>query len=471
MVELPSFAKINLGLKIGPRRPDGFHELRTVYQTLALQDVLRVQVQPGSGIEIRCSDARVPLDETNTCWKIAERVLAAVREDSARWGEPQIPRLRPSGSARDDKLEKDGHGTAKAVPLQRGNRRYGRAEAVTFQSGEPGSATPDGKSEALQGLACDNSNESGSPARDDNDEALQGSTRDGKRMSQGSTRGHESTALRGSARDGELTETAGEARLRASFAKVVIEIEKRLPVQGGLGAASSNAVATMLGLERALSIELGQADRLRIAAEVGSDLPLFLVGGTVLGVGRGEQVYPLPDLPRLHVVVVTPAVGVSTPRAFAHWDELGLASEANERRLTADGFARTINEFSQNLFDGLAQRIQQAERGPASGVPAGGGDRAETPLLDLVRTGIENDFERVVFPEHPELREVKELLVREGAQYASLSGSGSTLYGLFASEPEARSAAKRMRAAGHSAIATTSLTREEYWKQLEAIAE
>ncbi len=103
---------------------------------------------------------------------------------------------------------------------------------------------------------------------------------------------------------------------------------------------------------------------------------------------------------------------------------------------------------------------------PASGVPAGGGDRAETPLLDLVRAGIENDFERVVFPEYPELREVKELLLREGAQYASLSGSGSAMYGVFASSEEARASAERMIGAGHQAIATTSLTRAEYWEAL-----
>ena len=71
--------------------------------------------------------------------------------------------------------------------------------------------------------------------------------------------------------------------------KVVIEIEKRLPVQGGMGAASSNAVATMLGLERALGIELSPQDKLRIAAEVGSDLPLFLIGGTVLGVAAARR--------------------------------------------------------------------------------------------------------------------------------------------------------------------------------------
>src|SRR5439155_285445 len=81
---------------------------------------------------------------------------------------------------------------------------------------------------------------------------------------------------------------------------------------------------------------------------------------------------------------------------------------------------------------------------PASGVPVRiGRGRAETPLLDRVRTGIENDFEQVVFPQYPELREMKRVLEREGAQYASLSGSGSAIYGLFAS-----------RAAAEKAVAT-----------------
>ena len=114
--------------------------------------------------------------------------------------------------------------------------------------------------------------------------------------------------------------------------KVTVEIEKRLPVQGGLGAASSNAVATMMGLERALKKSLTGATRLRIAAEVGSDLPLFLVGGTVLGVGRGEEVYPLPDLGATPMVVVTPEVGVSTAKAFADWDRLAAPDNAAELR-------------------------------------------------------------------------------------------------------------------------------------------
>ncbi len=353
-VMIRSFAKINLGLKIGAARPDGFHDLRTIYQTLALHDVVRVEVQPGSGIEVRCNDPRVPLDESNTCYKMAERVLA----------------------------------------------------------------TASGSSES------------------------------------------EGPAVAGSG-------------------KIVIEIDKRLPVQGGMGAASSNAVATMLGLERALGLNLSPEEKMRLAAEVGSDVPLFLIGGTVLGIGRGEEVYPLPDLPAQHVVVVTPPIGVSTPRAFAQWDALLTREPAqSSAALTGADATGTINEFSQSIFTWLSESyfpqaggpisravgLEGLKAGPASGVPAFGGDRAETPLLDLVRAGIENDFERVVFPEYPDLREVKRVLQREGALYASLSGSGSTLYGLFASPGEAQTAAERMSAAGHAAVATTTLTREEYWK-------
>jgi 4-diphosphocytidyl-2-C-methyl-D-erythritol kinase len=350
-IAVRSFAKINLGLKIGPLRPNGFHELRTVYQTIALHDIVRVDVQAGSGIEIRCDNPRVPLDRSNTCYKVAERMLKAVV--SGQW--PAVS-TEPGGSS--------------------------RSEAVT----------------------------------------------------------------------------QGDVR-------VIIEIGKRLPVQGGLGAASSNAVAAMHGLERALDMKLAAEDKMRIAAEVGSDLPLFLIGGTVLGLGRGEKVHPLSDLPTMHLVVVTPPVGVSTPAAFARWDEM----VAREAELTGADAAGTINEPGESVFARLSENIiSQAVSAsePASGVPAVGGDRAETPLLDLVRAGIENDFERVVFPEYPELREVKRVLEGEGARFASLSGSGSAQYGLFDSAEKAHAAAARMTAAGHEAVATTTLTRDQYWLQM-----
>jgi len=378
-IAIRSFAKINLGLKIGPPRADGFHELRTIYQTIALHDVVRVELADGEGIEIRCDHPRVPCGGTNTCWRVAERVLALVF--------PGGPK-----SATDNKND-DPIGASQGAPLQ----------AAAPQNGEP--------------------------------------WKDHRR--------------------------------------VVITIEKQLPVQGGMGAASSNAVAAMLGLERALGVDLPPQDKLRIAAEVGSDLPLFLVGGTVLGVDHGQEVYALQDLPEMALVVVTPPVGVSTPKAFAQWDArsewadreeaIGLAGyEIGMSALTFPNVTSTIREFDQVVYAWLSNSFcsRAFAAKPASGVPAAGGDRAETPLLDLVRTGIENDFEHVVFPEYPELREVKNVLQREGARSASLSGSGSTLYGLFDSTSKAEAAAERMRAGGLVAVATRTVGREEYWERL-----
>jgi 4-diphosphocytidyl-2-C-methyl-D-erythritol kinase len=316
-VVLYSFAKINIGLRIGGRRADGFHELRTIYQTIDLHDRLRVEVARGTGIEIRSKNRRVPDDETNTCWRMAGRLMKALK-------------------------------------------------------------------------------------------------------------------ARG---------------------RVVIQVDKELPVQGGLGGASSNAVATLLALERATGRRLPPEERLRLAAEVGSDLPLFLIGGTVLGVGRGEEVYPVEELPALDCVIVTPEIGISTPKAFADLD----AKRAD--KLTAKTTSDTLEGFSRAVFAWL--------RGSSTGVPAkGSGDRAEALLLDLVRAGIENDFESVVFPQHLELRAVKRALEREGAAYASLSGSGSTVYGLFKSRGAAQAAATRLSANGMAAVATKTLARREYWNKI-----
>jgi 4-diphosphocytidyl-2-C-methyl-D-erythritol kinase len=263
---------------------------------------------------------------------------------------------------------------------------------------------------------------------------------------------------------------------------VVIEIEKRLPVQGGLGGASANAVAALLGLERVLKKALPAAERLRMAAEVGSDLPLFLMGGTVLGVGRGEQVYPLEDLPATACVVVTPEVGVSTPNAFGEWDRrlaqnlgsgavLRRAGQRSDKRraaastraskdskLTMPGASDRMAELSRRVSAGLSKSY--------SGAPRSERGRAENPLLELVRTGIKNDFEEVVFPEYPELSEGKSALERAGAKYASLSGSGSTLYGLFASMEAARRAVTGLRRQGWAAAAGVTVTRRQYWRQI-----
>src|SRR6202158_3786724 len=227
-VAVRSFAKINLGLYIGAARADGFHDLRTVYQTIALHDVIRVSVGRGSGIEIRCKnkDPRVPLDSSNTCYRMAELVL--------------------------DELGAKG--------------------------------------------------------------------------------------------------------------RVSVEIEKRLPVQGGLGAASSNAVATMVALELALKRKLPAAARLRIAADVGSDLPLFLIGGTVLGVGRGEEVYPLADLPSVAMVVVMPEVGVSTAQAFADWDALVQGGNTAELRSAWTGGGARPHSARRSIGNDELTRLGGSDR-------------------------------------------------------------------------------------------------------------
>ena len=231
----------------------------------------------------------------------------------------------------------------------------------------------------------------------------------------------------------------------------------------------------MVGLERALRKKLSGAARLRIAADVGSDLPLFLVGGTTLGVGRGEEVYPLPDLPSVTMVVVTPEAGVSTPKAFADWDALVQREKPAELRSawTGEGARLSTNKeqltraaASDRLFEVGCVLSAWLSGLPNTGASAKGGSRAGNLLSDLVRTGIENDFERVVFPQYPELRDIKGELERAGSRYASLSGSGSTLYGLFRSPADAAKAASRLRKQGLKAVATSTLTRPQYWKRI-----
>ncbi len=230
-------------------------------------------------------------------------------------------------------------------------------------------------------------------------------------------------------------------------------------------------------------VALPGADRLCLAAQVGSDVPLFLLGGLVLGLSRGEEVYPVPDLPVTPCVVAMPSVGVSTAAAFRALDARlasdSLTSGANPSKL--EQLSRALSAAWSPSGAGLGQSPEAVQRTQVpeqkepspSGITRRTGDRAENPLLTLVRTGIENDFEEVVFQEHPSLRSTKRDLVGDSsvpegsrALYAALSGSGSALFGLYRSMADARAAQQRVQASGTQALLTETLPRADYWSTM-----
>jgi len=337
-----SHAKINLGLFLGPPRPDGFHSLATVYQTLEMHDLVTVTASkaPETILRITSNDARVPTDERNTVWKIFSLVL-----------------------------EQIGGGT-----------------------------------------------------------------------------------------------------------EVQVHIDKRLPVQGGLGAGSGNAVAALVGLDAELGTHFRSlyTRRFELPAKVGSDVPLFLIGGTVLGVDRGQEVYPLADIEPTWCVVVVPEIGISTPQAFRNWDAL-CAAEG----LTIEAGTARLEKLSRDYASAFRGEIPEGGFGQgSSGVFSLGEDLAGPKESALVRTGItswiENDFERVLFPQHPSLAEIKRLLAvpgtPEAAIFASLSGSGSALFGLYLTRGDAEAAVDRIgnkvRDLEVRSTLTRTLPRSAYWDQM-----
>lgn len=273
-------AKINLGLQVLGRRPDGYHELRTVFQTIALHDELHLQEK----------------------------------------------------AARTAKVELSGDG-AEAIGLP--NLAVLAAEAVL--------------------------------------------------------------------------EELGERRT------VRLTLNKKIPPGSGLGGGSSDAAAVLRVLPVLLGRPLAPERRLALAAELGADVPFFLVGGQAIGLGRGTEVYPLPDVPALPLVVVHPGLHVSSADAYRQLDQ----ARDNPEPLDPAALTSTATEPSIVSFCAIVC-----------------GRR-----WDRLR----NDFEPVVFSTYPELARLKTALTRAGASAAMLSGSGSAVFGVFDSGTAARHAAARLR--------------------------
>jgi len=287
-VVVRAHAKINLDLRVLGTRPDGFHELRTVFQALSLHDTITCIPRDGA-FAIECAAAGVPLDHSNLIWRAAEALWRALRR-------------------------------------------------------------------------------------------------------------------RGPVRD------------------VVIRLEKRVPLQAGLGGGSADAAATLLGLAHAWRIPIRPAQITDVAATIGADVPFFLAGGTALGLGRGDEVYPLADLPRHWIVLLVPGFGVSASEAYGWYD-----AEREQAR-------------------GPVLREPQYVPGPWP-------SRAAQMI---------NDLEAPIAQHHPEIDQMKGALRRAGAVAAAMSGSGSAVFGLFQKRRDALAAVRRLSGSGWRVLLTESLGRGEY---------
>jgi 4-diphosphocytidyl-2-C-methyl-D-erythritol kinase len=270
-VRIPAFAKINLRLDVLGKREDGFHELRTIFQTISLHDELRLRVSRSEGIA----------------------------------------------------LSIEGNQPLSAEPME-GNLVYRAVDALRR-----------------------------------------------------------------------------ELRIRGG---VEIELRKMIPAGRGLGGGSSDAAAALLGYLRLTRKKLAAARLMEVAASLGADVPFFLLGGRALGVRKGDEIYPLPDIPKLHVLVVSPRdIHVPTPDAY--------------RWLKAKPLSLTKSAVNSKLFEFCA--LCWSARG----------------------SGLSNDFEAPVFRRHPRLDRIKRELLQRGAAEASLAGSGSAVFGVFPSPAMARRAA------------------------------
>lgn len=188
---------------------------------------------------------------------------------------------------------------------------------------------------------------------------------------------------------------------------IQIEIQKRIPPASGLGGGSSDAAVTLLGLAQMWKLRLDNRELMGLAAQIGSDVPFFLVGGAALATGRGERVQYLHTLPTTWVVLACPNIEVSTAWAYRELDLNGIRERPNTQALIAALRGESVAEVARNLG---------------------------------------NVFERLISSRYPPVADVKARLLQAGALGASLTGTGPVVFGLFGRESEARKAAEEISA-------------------------
>ncbi|MBK5296801.1 MAG: 4-(cytidine 5'-diphospho)-2-C-methyl-D-erythritol kinase [Vicinamibacteria bacterium] len=205
---------------------------------------------------------------------------------------------------------------------------------------------------------------------------------------------------------------------------VRVRVTKRIPALAGLGGGSSDAAAALIGLSQLWRLPPTLRALMPVASALGADVPFFLIGGAALGLGRGDQLYPLVNRTRRHVVVVLPDFGVSTADAY-RW--LAEDRTANSGLRTSDYGLRTSDYGAWGLD-------------PES---------------------CRNDLEAPVERRYPAIGSIRRHLAGAGAEVARMSGSGSAVFGLFSAERPARRAAAGLARDGHRVVLTRTRPRRQ----------
>ena len=185
--------------------------------------------------------------------------------------------------------------------------------------------------------------------------------------------------------------------------QLAIHLEKQIPLGAGLGGGSSNAAAALCGLNQLFQVGASREELAALGATLGSDVPFFLHGGTAIGTGRGEQIEPLPDLPPCWILLINPRIHVSSAWAYKNIN------------LKLTNFPTKNNVFSQQ----------------------------HNAVTDALRT-LENMLEEPVISHYPIIASIKNRLLEEGAEWASMSGSGSTVFGVFKEKELAEQALRQI---------------------------
>lgn len=183
-------------------------------------------------------------------------------------------------------------------------------------------------------------------------------------------------------------------------------LEKRIPIAAGMAGGSSDCAAALKGMNRLFDLGIGEKELCAIGAGLGADVPYCVIGGTALAEGIGEKLTKLPSIPDCHMLIAKPGISVSTKAVYENLDVPGLSSHPD--------------------IDGMISAIQNHD-------------------LNGITGRMENVLETVTVPRYPVIDEIKRFLLEQGAENALMSGSGPTVFGIFASEEKARAALSSLR--------------------------